>query len=143
MKESKYEFKEMDMSHFVEAAALWKQTEGMGLINDSVGSIKKYLARNFGMNFVCIEKLTGRVVGTNLAGHDGRRGYMYHLAVSKKHRGNGIGKTLVEMSMAAIKKEGITRCIIMVKTGNDGGHEFWKNIGWNEREDLNVYSVDM
>ncbi|MBZ0204540.1 MAG: hypothetical protein K8I03_16120 [Ignavibacteria bacterium] len=73
----KYEFLKMDMNPFVEAAALWKQTEGMGLINDSVGSIKKYLARNFGMNFVCIERATGRVVGTNLAGHVGRRGYMY------------------------------------------------------------------
>ncbi len=139
----KYDFKILDMSHFVEAAALWKQTEGLGLINDSVGSIKNYLLRNKGMSFVCIESSTGKVVGTNLAGHDGRRGYMYHLAVNKEHRGHGIGKTLVEMSVEAIKKEGITRCIIMVKTGNDGGHEFWESIGWKRREDLNAYSVDL
>lgn len=47
------------------------------------------------------------------------------------------------MSEEAIRKEGIKRCIIMVKAGNDGGHEFWSRIGWASREDLNMYSIDL
>lgn len=143
MDENKYEFVEMDLSHFDESRELWKETEGMGLINDTPESLIKYFIRNKGMSFVCIERSTRKVVGTNLAGHDGRRGYMYHLAVSKEHRGNGIGRQLVRMSAEAVRKDGIPRCIIMVKTGNDSGHEFWKDIGWDAREDLNMYSIDM
>lgn len=138
-----YIFTEMNVSHYDESVRLWKQTEGMGVISDSKDAVKRYLERNNGMSFVCIEKLTGKVVGTNLAGHDGRRGFIYHLAVDKKHRGKSIGKTLVKLSIDAIKKEGIKRCLLMVMDDNNEGAEFWKNIGWRYREDLVPYSFDL
>lgn len=138
-----YQFLEMDESHYEQCVELWKNTEGMGVTSDSKEQIKRYLEHNKGMSFVCIDKATGKVVGTNLAGHDGRRGLMYHLAVNKMHRGKSIGKKLVELSLDAIKKEGIDRCLIMIINGNDSGAEFWKSIGWKFREDLIPYSFDL
>jgi N-acetylglutamate synthase len=143
MNKERYLFREMDIKHYDECVAVWKVTEGMGVISDTSEAIEKYLERNPGMSFVCIDQETGKVVGTNLAGHDGRRGIMYHLAVDKEHRGNSIGKKLVELSIQALKKEGMQRCLIMVLTGNESGTEFWKSIGWNSREDLKPYSIDL
>lgn len=137
------EYKEMDISHYPEANELWNTSEGMGAINDSREAVSKYLEHNPGMSFVCIDKSTGKLAGTVLGGHDGRRGFIYHLAVPKEYRGNSIGKTLVQLSTDAQKKEGIERCIIMVKAFNDGGHGFWSKIGWENRDDLCMYSIDL
>lgn len=140
---NKYNFSEMDVSHYEQCVELWKNTEGMGVISDSKEQIRRYLERNKGMSFVCTDKATGKVVGTNLAGHDGRRGLMYHLAVDKEHRGNSIGKLLVKLSIDAIRKEGIDRCLIMIINGNETGAKFWESIEWNLREDLIPYSFDL
>ena len=55
---------------------------GMGLntIDDSRDGIAKYLARNPTTCFV--DERDGRITGVIIAGHDGRRGYIYHTAVS-------------------------------------------------------------
>jgi GNAT superfamily N-acetyltransferase len=143
MPDGKYEFTELLPSHYQACKALWKNTEGMGQLSDTEESLKNYIARNHGMSFVCIESATGNIVGADLAGHDGRRGFIYHLAVDKAHRGNSIGKKLVELSVNAVKREGIQRLIIMVLTGHDSGHNFWKHIGWKARPDLNMYSLDI
>ena len=133
----------MNANHYEQSLDLWKNTEGMGVISDSKEKIIRYLERNKGISFVCIEASTGRVIGTNLAGHDGRRGLMYHLAVDKKHRGKSIGKKLVELSLDAMKKEGIDRCLIMIINGNTEGAKFWNSLNWKLREDLIPYSFDL
>ncbi|HEY4989315.1 MAG TPA: GNAT family N-acetyltransferase, partial [Opitutaceae bacterium] len=61
--------------------ALWKRTPGVG-VNDSDtrGGIRQFLKRNPRLSLVASSK--GRVVATILCGHDGRRGYLHHLAVA-------------------------------------------------------------
>jgi N-acetylglutamate synthase len=60
--------------------ALWRQCEGIGLSQaDSRENIQRYLERNPGMSFIAT--FNGTVVGAVLCGHDGRRGYIHHLAV--------------------------------------------------------------
>jgi ribosomal protein S18 acetylase RimI-like enzyme len=134
-----YEYKIMDAGHYEEAYKLWEKNVGIGP-NDTKDEIKKYLARNTGMSFVCIERSTGKVIGAILGGNDGRHGYIYHLAVNSEHRFKGIARTLVVLSTEALKKAGIRRCIIGVKGGNNN---FWDKIGWKKLEELNMYSVVM
>lgn len=63
--------------------ACWTSNTGMGLntIDDSCEGITRYLARNPATSFVH-EYADGRIDGAILAGHDGRRGTIYHTAVS-------------------------------------------------------------
>lgn len=132
----------MNISHFDDSLKLWEQTVGIGP-NDTKEEIKRYLVRNSGMSFVCIEKSKGKVIGAILGGHDGRHGYIYQLGVNNGHSGNSIGKTLVKHSADAIKNAGILRCNIALKTGNESGRDFWFKIGWSRLEELNMYSVVM
>ena len=70
---------------------LWKRCEGIGLsAADEAAAIAAYLARNPGMSFVALTD-EGRVAGAVLGGHDGRRGYIHHLAVDAACRRQGSG----------------------------------------------------
>ena len=71
--------------------ALWQKCEGVGLSDaDSREGIQSYLDRNPWMSFVAT--VDGSVVGAILAGHDGRRGYIHHLAVHPDHRRQGLAR---------------------------------------------------
>ena len=113
-----------------EALGLWNRTEGMGLndVDDSRAGIEKYLLRNPDTCFVFEEG--GAVLGVILAGHDGRRGFIYHLAVGKSARGRGIGRALVDAALAALNGEGITKVALVVFAQNGGGNAFWEKLGF-------------
>ena len=91
---------------------------------------------------------TGPTRGPELAAavlccHDGRRGYLYHLGVAAAFRKLGLGRLLVEHSLAKLKDEGISRCSIFLIVGNEVGEAFWKRTGWRERTDLKVLARDL
>ncbi|WP_228551676.1 GNAT family N-acetyltransferase [Paenibacillus sp. B01] len=131
----------MTIAHYAGAYALWERTEGLALSGaDSLEAIASYLERNPGMSFVCLSG--SRVVGTSMCGHDGRRGYLYHLAVDAEHRGRGIGRQLAERSLAALGEAGIERCHLMVLEDNESGVAFWSRSGWTRRSGILLFSKD-
>src|SRR5439155_1555746 len=80
-------------SDYDDAMALWRQTEGLALRGaDSREAVLHYLKRNPGTSFVARERRT--LLGAVLGGHDGRRGYLHHLAVAPSHRRRGVGRAL-------------------------------------------------
>ena len=122
--------------------AFWDGLEGIGLSrSDTFDSLLRYLNRNPGMSYIASSKDT--LVGTVLCGHDGRRGYIHHLAVAEAYRGRKVGKSLVELSLRALRSEGIDKCHIFVFEDNAGGQEFWRSLNWKERQDLKLFSHDI
>lgn len=123
----------MTIADYEDALALWKGTEGLGLsAADTREAIIRYLARNPGMSFVAREE-DGTLAGAVLCGHDGRRGYLHHLAVRSDCRGLGLGRALAERCLEALRAEGIDKCHLFVKRANVAGQSFWQRIGWTER----------
>ena len=126
---------------------LWIHTPGMGLnsTDDSREGIEKYLKRNPTTSFVA--EADGRIIGVIMAGHDGRRGYIYHTAVLTEYRNQGIARKLVDSAMAALDAEGINKAALVAFRRNDVGNGFWENIGFSERDDLvyrnkNIHVLD-
>lgn len=105
---------------------------------DSREAVIRYLERNPGLSFVAVEG--ERVVGCIMSGHDGRRGYLQHLAVANGFRRQGIGKALVEKCLAGLEKEGILKSHIDVLAVNEAAALFWEKIGWKRRNDISRYS---
>lgn len=125
----------MTMADYDEALALWQITEGMGLRPaDAREPMTRYLERNPGLSFVA--RNGDRLVGTVLCGHDGRRGYLQHLAVDRAHRRQGIGRALVTRVLAALTKIGINKCHLFVIKENEAVVAFWQKIGWFVRDDI-------
>jgi ribosomal protein S18 acetylase RimI-like enzyme len=122
------------------ALALWQGLPGIGLrAADSPPALSRYLARNPGTSFVALAN--GELVGVSLAGHDGRRGLLHHVAVASRYQKNGIGRRLVEACLGALKEQGIEKVILFVKADNAEGKAFWKKCGWNERPDVAPMSI--
>ncbi len=115
---------------------LWLACKGMGLndVDDSPEGIARYLERNPSTCFVALD--SGRMVGCIMAGHDGRRGYIYHTAVHPDCRKLGVGARLVDAALDALKAEGITKVALVVFSRNENGNAFWERMGFTLREDL-------
>jgi len=123
------------------ALLLWQGLPGIGLRDaDSPLALAKYLARNPGCSFVAVSD-TKKLVGVSLAGHDGRRGYLHHVAVQPEYRKLGLGRQLVEACLNALKIDGIEKVHLWVKVENTSGKDFWNHLGWRERSDISLMSI--
>jgi N-acetylglutamate synthase len=124
---------------YEQVMALWQATEGITLREaDSREAILAYVARNPGLSFVA---RNGDVLaGAVLAGTDGRRGYLQHLAVAPSYRGRGVGRALAERVIAALSAAGIAKCHLMVRQENERAKAFWEHLGWMVRDDIAVMS---
>ena len=135
----KVEISAFSLDSYDAVFSLWQQCEGIGLSSaDSREGIQAYLERNPGMSFIAI--LGRKVIGAILAGHDGRRGYIHHLAVHPDNRRQGIARQLVERCLEFFAAVGLQKCHIFIFNTNVDGIEFWKNIDWVYRSDINVMS---
>lgn len=119
--------------------ALWMTIKGFGIrsIDDSRIGVGRFLKRNPTTSVVA-EK-DGKIVGSILCGHDGRRGCLYHVCVDENYRRHGIGKAMVVRAMEKLKEEQISKVSLIAFSQNDIGNAFWNTIGWTERLDLNYY----
>lgn len=76
----------------------------------------------------------GEVVGAVMAGYDGVRGWLYHLAVVKTRRGEGIGGALVRHAVGELKALGCPKVNLQVRQSNGVAVEFYACQGWAEDE---------
>ncbi len=129
----------MKPEDYNEIYKLWKSIHGFAIrsVDDSEEGVKRFLKRNPTTSVVAEED--GRIIGSILCGHDGRRGCFYHVCVHPKERRRGIGKAMVVFAMEALRKEKISKVSLIAFTENDIGNAFWNTIGWTRRLDLNYY----
>lgn len=117
--------------------SFWQQQEGIGLNeSDTPNAIAACLNRNPRMSFIVRDG--GQIVAAVLCSHDGRRGYLHHLAVNSTHRRRGIGKSLVQRCLDRLFREKIPKCNIFLFAENSEGKEFWQAAGFKDRTDLKV-----
>ncbi|MGD9182351.1 MAG: GNAT family N-acetyltransferase [Desulfobacterales bacterium] len=133
---------EFTISEYQNVISLWKSCEGIGLSSaDSKERMEAYLRRNPGMSFVA--RYQNEIIGAVLCGHDGRRGYLYHLVVHPDYRKRGIGRSLVAKCITALQEIGIQKCHLFIYNSNREGIRFWEKIGWIWREDIGVASKEI
>ncbi len=126
------------ISDFSELFGLWNSSpgfkQGLRSIDDSEAGIARFIKRNPKTCFVAEEN--GIIIGGILAGHDGRRGYIYHALVHSDYQKKGIGKLLADAACEALKAEGITKAGMLVFASNQQGNAFWESQDWHTRPDL-------
>jgi len=131
MKNGQISFRAMVAADLPASRRLWAMTDGVELAEgDSEEELAAYLDRNPCMSFVATQDDV--LVGAILAGHDGRRGLIYHLAVDPRCRGVGVGQRLVELALEALRRAKISRVLILVAKDNESGRCFWARCGWEE-----------
>lgn len=130
---------EMSIAEYDGVYTLLHSTPGIRLSSaESREMMERHLARNPGMSFVA--RFRNRIVGCAMSGHDGRRGYLYHLAVAPDFRRRGIASGLVACCLEKLAEAGIDNTHIQVVVENDLAHKFWSDRGWHRRADIITYS---
>ncbi len=112
--------------------AIW-QTVGFRAIGDDDASLDRFAARNPGL-FLVAEDDQGRIVGSTLAGWDGRRGWLYHVAVEAGRRREGLASALVAQAEAGLRALGSPRVLVIVEAANTDAMAFWRSRGYEVRD---------
>src|SRR5947209_13590376 len=113
------------------AVELWNRVDGLDVAEgDDRETIRRFLERNPDLSRIAVDG--ARIVGAVLCGHDGRRGYVYHLAVDLEYHGRGVGRRLIDECLAGLKRAGVERANILVAKENARGLKFWRRCGWED-----------
>jgi N-acetylglutamate synthase len=124
------------------AIVLWQKVEGLDIAEgDDRESVRRFLGQNPGLSRVATDG--SRMVGAALCGHDGRRGYIYHLAVDPEYQERRLGKRLVAECLDGLRRAGLERATIMVADDNPRAREFWKRCGWEEIDGAVAMGIDL
>ena len=109
MEELGFTIREMKIEDYTEVHNLWMTIKGFGIrtIDDSKEGVEAFIKRNPTTSIVA--EAEGRIVGSILCGHDGRRGCFYHVCVAEEYRNHGIGKSMAVAAMHALQKEKINK----------------------------------
>jgi N-acetylglutamate synthase len=136
------ETREFSICDYEAALELWKRVKGLEIAEgDDKESVAYFLARNPGLSRVATDGAA--IVGVALCGHDGRRGYIYHLAVERAYQARGLGKRLMNECLDGLRRAGLKRALILVAHDNPRGRKFWRRHGWEEVPGPIVMGIDL
>lgn len=109
---------------------LWRDIEkGMNVgRSDTPEEIQKKLERD--PDLFLVAETQNEIIGTIIGAFDGRRGIIYHLAVRKELRGQGIGALLLAEVEKRLQAKGCLKCLLMVLEDNTEAMQFYKHQGW-------------
>ena len=107
--------------------ALWSAA-GLNSLGDDEASLRVFAQRNPGLFLVAAQG--AQVVGSVMGAWDGRRGWLYHVAVAESQRRAGLATRLVVDVEARLRALGCPKVNVIVRQGNDGGAAFWSSLGY-------------
>jgi len=119
----------------------WRNIDGIELDDsEDEQNFKFFLGRNKGMSFLALDH--DKIIGTCLASHNGRCGFLNHLAVAQNHRRKGIGRMLVQKCLEMLQAEGIKKIYIFLSKKNVEAQAFWEHIGWVQYDQYLVMTIE-
>jgi len=131
--------REFKLSDWEDAWQLWEAQIKEG--NDASWKKEKvdsFLKRNPELSLVAI--IDGKLSATVMCGFDGRRGYVYHLAVADVNKRKGIGTALMKLAVAKLKAVGAGKIHLMVFMENECAKKFYHKLGFHDRDDVVLMS---
>lgn len=110
---------------------LWGSIEkGVSLgRSDAPEEIQKKISRD--PDLFLVAEHDGRIIGSVIGGYDGRRGLIYHLAVSNEYRHRGVGTRLLNEVETRLRDKGCLKCYLMVALENPEVEHFYEKRGWH------------
>jgi ribosomal protein S18 acetylase RimI-like enzyme len=79
-----------------------------------------------------------RIVAAVMAGYDGVRGWIYHLAVAPECRRRGFGAQLVRASEAGLRALGCQKVNLQVRASNREVVAFYRSVGYEVEERVSM-----
>ena len=104
----------------------WENIEtGMNVgRSDAPEEIKKKLQRD--PDLFLVAEHNNQIIGTVIGSFDGRRGFIYHLAIHKNFRRQKIASQLLDEVEKRLQAKGCVKCLLFVFADNTNAIEFYK-----------------
>ena len=80
----------------------------------------------------------GSIVASAMAGHDGHRGTVYYVSVDPDEQGKGYGRTIMAAAEDWLRKRGVWKLNLMVRTDNAPVIDFYDALGYDHEERVNL-----
>ena len=123
--------------HFDGVAALWQEAfPDPQPWNAPEITIPAKLAMQPDLFLVAIDG--DEIIGSILAGYDGHRGWLYAVAVLKKHRRRGVGSALVREAERCLQELGCVKINLQIQSTNASVAEFYRRLGYEVEERLSL-----
>jgi ribosomal protein S18 acetylase RimI-like enzyme len=81
-----------------------------------------------------VGELEGTVAATVVAGFDGFRGWIYHLAVAPEHRRKGFARVLMSEAEFRLRQLGCPKVNLQVRANNAEVIELYRHLGYQIEE---------
>ena len=108
---------------------LWKDCSLVVPANDPIQDIARKIRFQKDLFLVAVRE--GKLVGTVMAGYEGRRGWINYLAVSPAHQRRGIGRRLIQEAENRLLALGCPKVNLMVRRSNTQVIKFYRNLGFS------------
>ncbi|MFX1410018.1 MAG: GNAT family N-acetyltransferase [Promethearchaeota archaeon] len=126
------------MELYEDIIKLWRKTGISVGSTDTREELERMLKRN--PKLFLIGKVNENVIGVVMGGFDGRRGYVHHLAIDPDYQKKGYGKMLIDALNERFLQMSVHKVHLFIEKDNKNVVEFYRNLGWEVRDDLIMMS---
>jgi ribosomal protein S18 acetylase RimI-like enzyme len=120
--------REFRMDDGAAVRAFWEASDIRIRPGDDDVSLAAFADRNPGLFLLAVDERG--LAATALGGWDGRRGWLYHVAVRPDQRRHGLGGRLVRIIEQRLKERGCPKVNLIVWDDNAGAMNFWTAAGY-------------
>jgi ribosomal protein S18 acetylase RimI-like enzyme len=85
-----------------------------------------------------VAEAEGLIVGAVIAGYDGVRGWIYHLAVAQSHRRRGIATRLMHAATGGLRRAGCVKINLQVRNSNAAVVAFYRALGYEVEDRVSM-----
>jgi ribosomal protein S18 acetylase RimI-like enzyme len=93
--------------------------------------------------FLVARDTGGRVVGTVMGGWDGRRAYVYHLAVLPELRRQGVADALMDELEERFRRLGALKAKTQILLDNEASRVFFRRRGYLREDDCEPWGKEL
>ena len=122
--------REFTLADYETVKKLWKEAGLTLKPSDELPEIKKKLERDPDLFLVAEDH--NQIVGAVIGSWDGRRGYIYHLAIDPSRQRQGLGLQLMQEVEKRLARRGATKVNLMVEPHNLQVTEFYARLGYQK-----------
>lgn len=131
--DSKLEIRPYDFEDESQVVALWKAVfPDDPPWNDPLSMIRRKLTVQ--PELFLVAHTNGRIVGTVIAGFDGVRGWIHHLAVHTEFRRKGIATMLMRSAENGLEALGCPKVNLQVRATDTAVISFYRSLGYDIEE---------
>lgn len=126
------------MKFYEEIVELWRKSGISVGSTDTKEELERVVRRT--PQLFLVGKIDEKIISVVIGGFDGRRGYVHHLAVDPDYQKKGYGKMIMGELMNKFLKLKVHKVHLFLEKYNKEVVEFYRNLGWEIRDDLIMMS---